>query len=107
MRRALATTMLLAGCAGAAAPHAPKVTQVASEAQVCLDRASLRAGQTLRFHRHVCAYVPPKNLVRQCHDEPIATAEVLRLVGERCVIVLSPAAGALQPGDEIEIAYRD
>ena len=98
--------MLLAGCAGAAAPAAPRVTQVSNEAQVCLDRASVRAGQTLRFHRHVCAYVPPKNLIRQCHDEPIEAAEVLRLVDEHCVIVLSPSPSRVQPGDEIEIAYR-
>jgi hypothetical protein len=31
-------------------------------------------------------------------------AEVLRLVDEHCVIVLSPSR--VQPGDEIEIAYR-
>jgi hypothetical protein len=104
--RPLAWTILLAGCAATAAPREARVTQVAGEAQVCLDRSTVRAGQMLRFHRHVCTYVAPKNLTRQCHDEPVEVAEVLRLVDEHCVIVLSPSPSRVQPGDEIEIAYR-
>ncbi len=106
MKRLLWTAMTLIGCASAAPPRAARVTQVAGEAQVCLDRSTVRAGQMLRFHRHLCEYVAPKNLIRQCHDEPVEVAEVLRLVDEHCVIVPSPSPSRMQPGDEIEIAYR-
>jgi hypothetical protein len=43
--------------------------------------------------------------MRTCRDEPVETAEVLRVVDNQCVVVLSPS-GRIQPGDEIEIAFN-
>ncbi len=104
----LVLTILMTACATATAtaPRAPTVTRVGHETQICLDRAPVRVGETLRFHRHVCEYVAPKNLIRRCHDEPIASAEVVRVVDEQCVIVSAPAPTRLQPGDELELVSR-
>jgi hypothetical protein len=97
---------LVAGCAATATPRGLVVTRVDREARLCLERAGLQAGQQLRFKRRVCAYVPPKNLVRTCHDEPVETAEVLRVIDDHCVLVILPADGRIDPGDEVEIAFN-
>jgi len=108
--RIVFAAMFVAGCATttptvASAPaHAPvTVTQVNSETRLCLDHSTLQAGQQVRFKRHVCAWVPPKNIARTCHDEPVETADVVRVIDDHCVIVVAPAGAQFQAGDEIEI----
>jgi hypothetical protein len=105
--RIVLSVLFLAGCASTPAPNAPTVASVGRETRLCLDRKSVQAGQRVHFKRRVCAYVPPKNLTRTCSDQPIETAEVLRAVDDRCVVVLTRGDGRIEPGDEIEIAFND
>jgi hypothetical protein len=97
--------MLLAGCATTA--PGPTVTRVERETHLCLDRATLQARQKAHFKRRICEYAPPKNLMRTCHDEPVETAEVLRVIDDHCVVLLAPADGHIQAGDEVEIAFAE
>ena len=101
----IAWVMLLSGCAtaGVSAPPSARITSVESEAEVRLDHAVARAGQPLHLRRHVCEYLPPKNLTRQCRDEPVE-AKVVRVVDDHRVIVMAPVP--LQPSDEVGIADR-
>jgi hypothetical protein len=97
--------MLLAGCATTTtAPHGPTVTQVDRESRLCFDGGTLKVGQQVHVIRHVCAWVPPKNIVRTCHDERIEVAQVVRVLDDHCVIVAADAQGLIQPGDELDLS---
>jgi hypothetical protein len=80
------------------------ITRVDGETRICLDRGTPQAGQQLLLQRRVCAYVPPKNLTRTCRDEPVVSAEVVRVLDDHCVLVRVPQDAPLAPGDEVEIA---
>jgi hypothetical protein len=97
--------LFLAGCAATApAPRRPMVTRVEGETRICLDRGTPQPGQQLVLQRRVCAYVPPKNLTRTCRDEPVVTAEVVRVLDDHCVLVRAPLDATVAPGDEVELA---
>ena len=100
-------TVVFIGCATTpttATSTGPVVTRVDREERLCLDHGALQAGQQVRLKRQVCGYVPPKNLVRVCHEEVVERAEVVRVVDQHCAEVALPAGEHVEPGDAVEIA---
>ena len=103
--RTLVLTMLLTGCATAVPQmRGPQVASVGRESRICVDGAA--PTQRAEVHRQVCAYVPPKNLVRQCHDELVADVEVVRATDAHCAAVLTPGDTSIEPGDRLSAASR-
>ncbi len=104
---AIAAALLMAACAATPArPAGPAVTVVSHEAQVCIDSGHLQPGAQVQFVRRVCRQRTPKVTILDCTAESIGSAQVVRLVDERCAIVRLPLDSQLQPGDQIEIAAR-
>ncbi len=98
--------LLFACAADPPVVRGPRVTEVSREMRICIEQGTLAENAEVRFTRRVCREMTPKMPAIRCHEEPVLTAHVTRLVDSHCGMVVVPADGNVQPGDGIEVVTR-
>lgn len=100
----LLVCVVLVGCAETAAParSGPLITEVSHEVRVCQDGAAFREGGRVRFQRAIC-HTHPKLMTQRCLDLETGVGQVLRVLDDKCALVLVPADSDVRAGDEISV----